>query len=277
MNSRPVPGDTVAVAGTLVAVFDSGTISILCVLFARGSSVTTSPVETSSPAAVAAVTITVAATMISAAIVPGLVVVIVVLVVIVIVIATAVAPTIRAPAVIVKIRIAAKLSSPASRHLATTHVKQVSGAILHTPNVKEEAPNTALGVESVRFVEPESLGYAAQRLVAAHDPGDGLPGFTTRIGEDVTHGVGKAFVEVSGSGDGPSIDIVHLSPGKDDLRHVIVALPLRDGLGREETVQDEEDIGARFVCFGDELVGVHFGWSRSSEIAVASEVSDRFR
>ena len=84
-------------------------------------------------------------------------------------------------------------------------------------------------------------------------------------------------VEVSGSGDGPSIDIVHLSPGKDDLRHVIVALPLRDGLGREEIVQDEEDIGARFVCFGDELVGVHFGWSRSSEIAVASEVSDRFR
>jgi len=95
------------------------------------------------------------------------------------------------------------------------------------------------------------------------------------VGEDVTHGPRESFVEAFGSGPGPSVDVVHLSSGNDDLRHVLFALPLFDRFCWEEVdVQDEKTISAELVRFGDELVGIHSVRSWSGEIAAVMLVID---
>jgi hypothetical protein len=80
-------------------------------------------------------------------------------------------------------------------------------------------------------------------------------------------------VEVFGSRHGPSTTVVHFSSSKHDLRHVIGTFPLFNRVRWKPAVQDEEDVGAGFVRFRDELVGVHAVGPRSGEVAVAVLVS----
>ena len=257
-----------AVAGifAFALVVVSGIISNLILIFRASSAA--SPAEATSPATVATITVAAAIVVaIAAAIVPGIAFIVITIAAVAAVAAVA---TVRAPTIVLKIRITAKLSLSASRHLAATQLKQAAATSqLQPTNVKEETPDTNLRAHSVRSVEPVSLGRGAQRLVAAHDSRDGLPGFAARLLEDITHGVGEGFVEVLGSGDGPSVHVVHLPAGDHDFCHVVIALPLRDRLGWEEAVQDEERIGTRLVCFGDKLVGIHFVWAGSGEVTVA--------
>lgn len=241
---RPLLGYAfdIAAASSVVVIVVPDTLVVLQPLSARSSA--TRPAKRSSPTAIAAVTIvTMFAIHVSAmAVVISTLVAIFITVVIVVAIITITA-TIRTPTIIVKLRIAAKLSSPAPRHLATTKFQLISVFVPQCPNVGEDTPDSTVGVHAVGFVEPIPQRLGTQVRVAAHDPRDRLPGLTTRFGDNATHGVGEAFGEALGPGGGSSVGIVHFVTGNDDFRHMVFAVPVLDRLCWEEAVQDKKSIG----------------------------------
>lgn len=240
---RPLLGYAfdIAAASFVVVIVVPEILVVLQPLSARRSG--TRSAKRSSPTAIAAVAIAAIAIHVSAmAIVISTLVAIFITVVVVVAIITITA-TIRTPTIIVKLRIAAKLSSPAPRHLATTKFQLISVFVPQCPNVGEDTPDSTIGVHAVGFVEPIPQRLGTQIRVAAHDPRDRLPGLTTRFGDNATHGVGEAFGEALGPGGGSSVGIVHFVTSNDDFRHMVFAVPVLDRLCWEEAIQDKKSIG----------------------------------
>lgn len=96
---------------------------------------------------------------------------------------------------------------------------------------------------------------------AAADLTEGFLGHLAQYAADVD---GEVLI----SAEGTAVGVLHLCSCRNDLGHVVFALPLVFEVGRDEAVEEEEAVGLRSVDLSDEVVRIDAVGSGTSQVPV---------